>query len=168
MSRRLAFFGAFLACAALLAYGYYLEHARGLLPCNLCVLQRVAFAAVGIIGLAGALHGPRGWGARVYALLGLAGALAGAGLAGRQIYLQHLPPDAVPACGAGIGYLFEAFPFHEAIAQVVRGSGDCAEQAAWSFLGLGIPAWAMIWFVLLALLFLGHALPRARFASERR
>lgn len=152
MSRRLPFFAAFFACGALLGYGYYLEHVQGLAPCPLCILQRVAFAAVGVVALVAALHGPLGWAARGYAFLGLAGALAGAGLAGRQIYLQQLPPDAVPACGPGLDYLLEVFPLREALSQALRGSGECAELLPWSFLGLGIPEWALAWFALLALL----------------
>ena len=148
---RAVFAVAFAACAALLGFGYYLEYARGLAPCNLCVLQRVAFAATGLVGLAGALHGPRTWGQRVYGALGMVAALTGAGLAGRHLWLQSLPPDAVPACGPGIGYLVDAFPLHEALAQVLRGSGDCAQAAPWAFLGLGIPHWALVWFVALAL-----------------
>ena len=151
LSSRVVFALAFAVCAALLGFGYFLEHARGLAPCNLCVLQRVAFAATGLVGLAGALHGPRGWGRRVYGALGMAAALTGAGLAGRHIWLQNLPPDAVPACGPDIGYLVEVFPLHEALAQVLRGSGDCAQAAPWALLGLGIPHWALVWFAALAL-----------------
>lgn len=57
----------------------------------------------------------------------------------------------MPSCGPGLSYLVETFPLHEALAQVLRGSGDCAEKAGWTFLGLGIPEWALGWFVLLAL-----------------
>ncbi|MGH8728130.1 MAG: disulfide bond formation protein B, partial [Burkholderiales bacterium] len=31
-----------------------------------------------------------------------------------------------------------------------KGSGDCAE-IAWRFLGLSIPEWALIWFLILAI-----------------
>ena len=32
-------------------------------------------------------------------------------LAGRQIYLQSLPPDLVPSCGPDLDYLLEIFLF---------------------------------------------------------
>lgn len=154
MSRRAVFIGVLAACAGLLGYGYYLEYARGLAPCALCVMQRVAFAAVALVALAAAVHGPRGWAARAYAALGLLGAGAGAGVAARHVYLQHLPADAVPSCGPGLGYLVETLPLHQALGQVLRGSGDCAQPAAWSFLGLGIPEWALVWFAGLGLVML--------------
>ena len=43
----------FLGCAALLAFGLYLEHVEGLAPCPLCVVQRIEFVAVGLTCLFG-------------------------------------------------------------------------------------------------------------------
>jgi disulfide bond formation protein DsbB len=137
------------ACAGLLGFGYYLQFAQGLEPCPLCVLQRVAFLAFGLIALLGALLGPGALGTRLLAGLGLLAALAGAGVAGRQVWLQSLPADRVPACGPGLDYMVQNFPLSKTLAMVLRGSGECAENA-WQFLGLGIAAWALVWFALLA------------------
>ena len=60
----------FLACAGLLAYALYTQFYGGLLPCPLCIFQRVAFAALGLVFLLGALHGPSGMGVRrVYGVM---------------------------------------------------------------------------------------------------
>ena len=65
-------YGAFaLLCAGLLGYAYYAEHVLGLVPCPLCMFQRAAVIAFAAVCLLGALHGPRGWGIRVYAALGI-------------------------------------------------------------------------------------------------
>ncbi len=58
-------------------------------------------------------------GRQVYS--GLAGISAGigAGLAGRQVWLQHLPAEQVPECGPGLDFLLQAFPFFEAIALIL-------------------------------------------------
>ncbi|MDD3650230.1 disulfide bond formation protein B [Immundisolibacter sp.] len=136
-------------CAGLLGFGYYLQFAQGLEPCPLCVLQRLAFLAFGIVALLGALLGPGTLGTRLLAGLGLLAALAGAGVAGRQVWLQSLPADRVPACGPGLDYMVQNFPLGKTLAMVLRGSGECAENA-WQFLGLGIAAWALVWFALLA------------------
>lgn len=137
------------ACAGLLGFGYYLQFAQGLEPCPLCVLQRLAFLTFGLIALLGALLGPGALGTRLLAGLGLLAALAGAGVAGRQVWLQSLPADRVPACGPGLDYMVQNFPLSKTLAMVLRGSGECAENA-WQFLGLGIAAWALVWFALLA------------------
>jgi disulfide bond formation protein DsbB len=137
------------ACAGLLGFGYYLQFAQGLEPCPLCVLQRLAFLTFGMIALLGALLGPGALGTRLLAGLGLLAAVAGAGVAGRQVWLQSLPADRVPACGPGLDYMVQNFPLGKTLAMVLRGSGECAENA-WQFLGLGIAAWALVWFALLA------------------
>lgn len=138
----------FLACAGLLGYAYYLQYVQYLDPCPLCILQRLAFFLVGLLLLAGAIHNPGRTGYRVYGTLALLPALAGIGVAGRHLWLQSLPPDQVPACGPGLEYIVSNFPLGEAFSMVFRGSGTCA-VVDWTFLGLAMPAWTLIWFVLL-------------------
>ena len=136
------------ACAGLLGFGYYLQFARGLEPCPLCILQRLAFMALGLTFLVGAVIGSGRTGTRIVAGLGLLFAGLGAGVAGRQVWLQSLPADQVPACGPGLDYMVGNFPLLKTLSMILRGSGECAENA-WQFLGLGIAAWALVWFVLL-------------------
>ncbi|WP_448507551.1 disulfide bond formation protein B [Immundisolibacter sp.] len=139
------------ACTGLLGFGYYLQFARGLEPCPLCILQRLAFMALGLSFLTGALIGSGRIGIRLVAGLGLLFAGLGAGVAGRQVWLQSLPADQVPACGPGLDYMIGNFPLLKTLSMILRGSGECA-QNVWQFLGLGIAAWALAWFALLGAL----------------
>jgi len=147
-SRRLINFLGFLSCASLLSFGYFLQYYQGLEPCPLCIFQRVVFLALGLLFLLAALHNPRGWGAQVYAVLLLLAGAIGAAIAGRQVWLQSLPPDQVPECGPGLNYMLDMFPLMEVISTVLRGSGDCA-KIVWTFLGLSIPGWALLVFIAL-------------------
>lgn len=140
-----------LAVVGLIAYALHQQYVVGLEACPLCIFQRVAMLALGAVFLVAALHAPVGHGARAYAGLGLVTALIGIGIAGRHVYLQNLPPDAVPACGPGLDYILDAFPLMDALRMVFTGSGECAE-VNWAFLGLSMPAWVLIWFVLLGAL----------------
>jgi disulfide bond formation protein DsbB len=133
----------FLACVGMMAYALYAEHYLMLMPCPLCVFERMAVIALGIIFLIGALHNPSGSGRRVYAVLLLAAAGGGAGVATRHVWLQNLPPDQVPACGAGFDYIMDTLPFREALSTIFSGSGECA-TIDWQFLGLSMPAWVLI------------------------
>jgi disulfide bond formation protein DsbB len=138
------FLGA-LACALLLGFGYYLQYARGLEPCPLCLVQRGFFYATGGLFLIAALHSR--WRA-AYSILAFLFAAGGAATASRQVWLQHLPPDKVPQCGPDLFFMLENFPLGQALKKLVSGSGECA-AVDWTFLGLSIAEWSLAWFVIL-------------------
>lgn len=148
-----------LIVVGLLGFALYSEIVLGLEPCPLCVTQRVFFLLLGLIALAAALHDPGRLGRRIYALLMLFAAGGGAAVAGRQVWLQHLPPDQVPACGPSLGYMLETFPLGETLRIMFTGDGNCAE-VHWQFLGLSMPAWSLLWFVALAAVAVWHGLRR--------
>lgn len=127
-------------------FALYLEHYEGLQPCPLCVFQRVAMIATGLFFLTAFIHNPQIFGQRTYAFLALIAAGTGAVIAGRHSWLQHLPPDEVPACGPGLNYLLEAFPMVEMFQIVFNGSGECA-SITWRFLGLTLPEVTLLTFV---------------------
>ena len=135
----------FLACAALMAFGLYLQHVEGLEPCPLCILQRYAFVVSGVIALIAAIHGPGRIGAWIYGFLLMLAAGTGAGIAGRQTWLQHNPPKVLD-CGPDLAYMIDSFPLGEVLPKIFKGEGDCA-KVVWKFLGLSIPEWALVWFV---------------------
>ena len=135
---------------SLLATGYYLQYFQGQDPCPLCHVQRAFYYAVGIVFLVATLHAPRRVGHVLYALLGLVFALGGFGVAARHVWLQHLPPDKVPACGPDLFFMLENFPFGRLLEKLFTGSGQCAE-VKWRFLTLSIPEWSLVWFSALAL-----------------
>ena len=132
-------------CACLLAVALYMEHQLRLEPCPMCIMQRVLLLATLILAGIAAWHNPPAAGLKVYAGLTVLTAGAGAGLATRQVWLQHLPADQVPACGVGLEYMLDVFPLTEVLRMVLAGDGSCAE-VLWTFLGLSIPGWTLIGF----------------------
>lgn len=147
-SIRTRFLAGFVVCAALMAYALYAQWQLLLTPCPLCIFQRIGVIAMGVVFLIGALHGPRRWGRWVYAVLVLLAGIWGAVAAARQLWLQSLDPAVVPSCAPGLGYLFDTQGWFSTLGTVFAGSGDCAE-VHWHFLGLTMPGWTLIWFVLL-------------------
>jgi disulfide bond formation protein DsbB len=142
-SRRVLFLLGFLACAGMMGFALYAQYVLLLDPCPLCIMQRVAVISLGIVFLVAALQNPAGWGRRVYAVLVLLAAGSGAAVATRHVWLQNLPPDEVPSCGPGLGYMLDNFPLGDALRMVFTGSGECAE-IAWRLLGLSMPSWVLI------------------------
>ena len=133
----------FLACVGMMAFALYAQHYLLLTPCPLCVFQRMAVIALCTIFLIAVLHNPAGSGRRVYAGLLLTAAGAGVGVAGRHVWLQSLPPDEVPACGAGYDYIMDTLPLGDALRAIFTGSGECA-TIDWQLLGLSMPAWVLL------------------------
>lgn len=134
-----------IAVISLLGYGYYLEYFEDLVPCPMCIFQRLCYMAIVAVALAAVIHGPARRGGIVYCTLLALFAAIGAGIAGRQTWLQHLPPELVPECGPGLEFMLEMYPLLETIEKALIGTGDCAE-VTWTFLSLSIAEWSLVCF----------------------
>jgi disulfide bond formation protein DsbB len=149
-------------CVLMMAVALGLEHIAGLEPCPLCIFQRVAVLSAAAVFVVAAIHNPEGRvGAGLYGVLGLAAVAGGIGVAGRHLWLQSLPPEEVPSCGPGLDYMMELLPWRDVVAMVLSGSGECAE-IDFLFLGISLPGWTLIGFVVLALAPLGILLSAFR------
>jgi protein dithiol:quinone oxidoreductase len=131
----------------LLSGALVMEYVLKMVPCPLCLMQRVWFLVAGLFAFAGLMHDPR-WG--IYPLLTLTASLVGGGFAIRQLYLMVLPADQVPACGPDIDYMLDVFPLSDVLSAMVRGTGDCA--ALDPFLWIPVPVWSLLGFAALCAL----------------
>lgn len=166
LTRRTANLVGAAVCAAMMGFALYAQHGLGLEPCPLCVLQRIATISLGLVFLLAAAIDPGRVGARVMGIVLLLVAGLGATVSARQVWLQNLPADQVPACGPGFDYIMDVFPLGEALAMVFEGSGECAE-VVWRFLGLTMPGWVLVCLAVLGLggLILNWRAPRAASAA---
>ena len=62
--------------------------------------------------------------------------------------MVELAQAEIAECGPGLDYMFRVFPFNKTLQMVFTGSGECAE-VSWRLLGLGMPAWVLICFIVL-------------------
>lgn len=147
-SFRVQYLFGFVICAAMLAYAFYVQFDLGVEPCPLCIFQRIAVIAMGIFFLIGGLQAPRAGGRKVYALLVLLGAAAGAGVATYHLWVQHLPPDPLAGCAPGWNYMIDNFPVSKVLRMAFSGHADCA-VVNWTFLGLAMPFWTLVSFIVI-------------------
>ena len=140
----LAAFAAAATAAGMAGGAVLLEYEFGMVPCALCLSQRLCAMLAGLIALAGLAHGPR-LAAYPWAVLAAAG--AGGYFALRHLYLLWLPPGEVAKCGVDFDYFLAAFPLADVLKAMLAGTGECGEQSAAlpglalaGFVGLGILA----------------------------
>jgi disulfide bond formation protein DsbB len=138
--------GLLICISAMLFAILYLENVLYLDPCPFCIMDRVLIVSMGVIFLLAALHNPGRTGQRVYGAINLLLIITAIGVAGRHIWLQYLPADKVPECGAGLEFMLETMPLNDVLAKVLKGSGSCAD-VQWTFMGLSIPEQTMLLFI---------------------
>lgn len=132
-----------LGSAFMLSAAEVFMHVQFMEPCLLCISQQLGFFLVGCVASIALSLRSR---ARAFPLFTGILSIAGAALAVRQLWLQSLPPDQVPACGASFEYLVDVMPIGELIATMLSGTGECAE-VDWTFLSLSMAGWALVGFL---------------------
>lgn len=146
INHRMRYFLIFLGCILLLGIGYILQYSVGLVPCVLCILQRLFFALVGLTALLIALYQPTQRTLSLLSGLMIVFSLVGGGLAARQIWLQHNPPSLLGSnCAPWLGSVTEL------IQSIFHANADCAERG-WTLLSLSIPEWSGIAFLFLLII----------------
>ncbi|MCH2272937.1 MAG: disulfide bond formation protein B [SAR86 cluster bacterium] len=137
------------ASLGLIIVALFFEHMLLIKPCILCYAQRACVYLLILVSLVGFLHKNQSLLIlRTYMSLCIAFIISGMSFSIRQLYLQNLPRDLVPTCGPDIDYLFETLPVLEVFMIAIKGDGNCAE-VLWSFLGISIPGWLLLAFVLM-------------------
>lgn len=144
---RAIFLLVFLGCASLVSYALYLQLVKNLLPCPLCVVQRVAYWLVGLIALLAFFHSPGTIGRRIYSGMMAVFAFTGAVVALRQSWLVRYPEAF--ECGISPEEKFlNALPIAQWWPSMFEANGDCAD-VTWKFALLTLPDWSAIFFVVL-------------------
>lgn len=143
--RRLVWLACLLSVAGLLGYAYYQQYVEYLDPCPLCITQRLFYFCLAIVALIGAVLSRRPGAQRVLGALFSVAAIGGVATAGRHVWLQHLPPEKVPACGLGLQHWLETESPFRVLVLLFKGDGNCAE-VDWTFLGFSMGEWSLAWF----------------------
>ena len=149
-SGRRGYFLGFVASFGLVGLALFLQQQYHLEPCPLCISQRIAFMALGLLFLIAALHNPGNIGRKVYGLVHVAAAVTGIGIAARHIWIQANPDKVMAECGAGFDYIMETFPLKKALDLIFKGTGECSAMD-WTMFGLTIPQLSLIAFAVLGL-----------------
>jgi len=143
---RFGYFFAFLLIVFLLGLAEYLEIYKGMIPCPLCMLQRMVLIMLGVVFFIGMLFHMKKMGLFVIGLLSLLTTVGGILLSGRQVWLQHVPPSSLGECGASLSYMFQTLPLMKVLNHVWIGGIECS-QHGWTFMYLSLAEWSLIGFL---------------------
>jgi protein dithiol:quinone oxidoreductase len=138
------------ASLGLLGYALYLQLAKDMLPCPLCVAQRYAFAACALLALLALVLPQR----LQRGLIVLGGLAAASGL----------------SCGIDpLEVALNKSPLSTWLPTLFRANGLC-DAPYTPILGLSIPAWALVWFIVFIGMFIlafFRQTPRGMFGQRR-
>ena len=140
---------------ALVGAALYLQHAKDMLPCPLCVIQRYLFLGIALFSLVGAFAGKIKAGAG----LALLCALGGLGVVGKHLYVLAHPGF---SCGIDpMETVLNKIPTATLMPWLFRADGLC-EAAQDTVFGLNVPQWSAVWFVILTLALVAALARRVR------
>ena len=139
------YLGSALVCAGLLVGAVIISFVVTLVPCPLCIAQRIFFGLVGLVAVAGYFGWLDRFSVRAAGSLMLIFSVSGGAIALRQMWIQYFPPaDFDPTkCGVLFGSFIDTF------LRALGGSGSCAIRD-FTLIGLSLPEWSLLCFVGLA------------------
>jgi disulfide bond formation protein DsbB len=140
----------FLCCTSLVGYALYLQLVIHLLPCPLCIAQRVAYWLVGSTALFAFFHNSRGVGCQIYSSLIAVFALLGTLVALRHSWLIRYPEAFECGISTEEKFLNDLF-IAKWWPSMFEANGDCAD-VTWELMSLTIPDWSAGFFILFFIL----------------
>jgi len=150
LSARRIFLLAVILVVVAMASALYLQYAVGLMPCPLCVIQRMGYIAAAIFALLAALVARGTLMRPLLGFLAIISAVAGGGVAAWHAWLLAYPPESL-SCGRPFEWFSDDFPLVTWLPKLFRGDGDCL-AVDWKFLGLGVPQLSALAFLALTAL----------------
>ncbi len=150
LTPRLAYFWAFITTLLLFSFALYLQFVDGIAPCPLCILQRLDLGIIALLFFFGAILPLKKWGNVLFGGLSFLLSIGGILLAGRQIWIQHLPPNQTADCGVSLQYMLQVLPLDEVLKKIFAGSAECS-LVDWSFFNFSMAQWSLLWFVIFAI-----------------
>jgi len=161
-SLKFVFFALFYAFTVLIIAALLIQIAHTVPPCPLCIVQRYALIMGATASLFGGVHDSRGFTRRIYA--GIAGLSSLLGLAA-GIYQIRMSSGSQDTHVQQIQDWINAIPLSHALPGLLRGTGNCADDVHFLFLGWSMAHWTLPCFALLCLLCSWQTLRRT---PERR
>jgi disulfide bond formation protein DsbB len=134
--------------AGVLFASFYFQYIKGLVPCPLCLMQRLCvFLLLVVMGLSLCTVKK----VRILNFFQIIISCAGLFFSLRQLWLQSLPPGTTASCMPGLDILIHYFPWHAVLKALVWGSSECSE-VSWHMLGISMAGWCAVYFLFITIM----------------
>ncbi|OGV27181.1 MAG: hypothetical protein A3F18_07135 [Legionellales bacterium RIFCSPHIGHO2_12_FULL_37_14] len=121
-----------------------LQYAVGLVPCPLCIMQRVCVILLALTASI-SLFWEGFTNKKLYWILQFFWLFGGFYFVLRQLWLQALPASHL-SCMPSLEMLIAYFPLTKILQALFLGGAECA-VVSFRFLGLSIAAWSLVYFI---------------------
>ena len=118
------------------------------LPCPLCILQRVGYLGIAVFSFLAAGFNPL---RKLFHILAILSAAYGASVAARQVWLLSHPENS--CCIYALETWINQFQLAKGLPWLFKADGLCSAKLP-AILGLQVPEWSLLWFVVLLLVLL--------------
>ena len=149
MRWRVGFAALFLFCAGAIAFALYHQFYQWLMPCLMCVYERIAIIVIGLLALCAVVYVPKSrLGVLIWCDLMATAAVIGLGVSTYHVMLQYGPRDASISCASSLPFpinLNDPF-WPEWFAALIRPVGDCS-TVDFTVFGVSMPIWLMLTFI---------------------
>ncbi|QLG88107.1 disulfide bond formation protein B [Chitinibacter bivalviorum] len=141
---RLGFAVLFLACTGMIGFALYHQFYQWLMPCLMCVYERIAIIGFGLFALIAVIRPARTRsGVYLYGLILTLWAGFGAVTGIRHTWMQYGPKDPTVTCASSLPFPIDLNALPSWISAVIRPVGDCANIDFLLF-GITMPIWITV------------------------
>ncbi|MBM3114851.1 disulfide bond formation protein B [Jeongeupia naejangsanensis] len=141
---RTGFLLIFIACAGMIGFALYHQIYNWVMPCLMCVYQRLAIIIVGLLALLAAVWQPNSkGGVKLLGGLIILAASAGAMAAIWNLRLQYGPVDPSVVCAASLPFPIDLNQAPAWVGTLIRPVGDCS-AIDFKLFGVTMPAWVLL------------------------
>ena len=152
LNKKRAFILIFLMCYGSVGYALYAEYYQSMIPCPLCIAERVILIVTGTLALIFALHNPRNFLSRIYGIIIAICAISGLKITAHHIWLINLPADQQPlSCGMPLAVVYNKLPLTGFLKYILAGDAECT-KVNWTIFNISVPTVLIVWFTLILIL----------------
>lgn len=152
----------FLLCGSSILYSFYAQYHLKVVPCPLCITQRIIIIAICSLSLIFAIIKANGLITKIFNFIIAMLTVFGIGVALKHLWLINLPPEKQPlSCGIPLEVIYNKVPLSNFLQYILQGDAECA-KIDWIVLGMKAPMAVVVLCSIILILTIYNALHKQK------